>query len=316
MEFSIIIPAKNEEVNIAICLDSIGRLIINGIRYEIIVIDNGSSDRTVEVAKSKGALVFEKPNMTIAALRNFGVSQAKGMIIAFLDADCTVASDWLSAASRYLENNEVVCFGCPPGNPAPATWVQRAWYCVRRKEKAGQDVRWLESMNMFVPRSVFVKVGGFNQELVTCEDYDFSLRLRRCGKIIADDRIVAVHHGEARNILHFFLKEHWRGTSNFQGMKSHGFHLEELPSLLFPVVYCVIFIAMFGYLSFERTSIFFIIMLISLLQIPIVVFAAMKTQKARDLKKIPQLILLLNVYLLARGSSVLLSKKISFTLFR
>ncbi|MEZ4485581.1 MAG: glycosyltransferase family A protein, partial [Syntrophotaleaceae bacterium] len=149
MDFSIIIPAKNEEHNIGRCLDTIMALDYDRKRFEVLLIDNGSSDRTVEIASAKGARVFILPDVTISRLRNFGAEQAGGRILAFLDADCTVAANWLQEAARYLGDESTACFGSPPGLPDRATWVQQAWYLVRRKKQPVEETAWLESMNMF-----------------------------------------------------------------------------------------------------------------------------------------------------------------------
>ena len=77
MLFSIIIPAKNEEHNIGKCLDSILAVDFQLERFEVIVVDNGSTDRTVQVSKTKGATVYFEPELTISGLRNFCCFQGK-----------------------------------------------------------------------------------------------------------------------------------------------------------------------------------------------------------------------------------------------
>lgn len=309
MDFSVIIPAKNEERNIANCLDSINQIDYARDKFEVIVVDNGSSDRTVEVATDKGARVFVQPELTISGLRNFGARQAKGKILAFLDADCTVAMDWLTEAARYLEDQSVACFGAPPTVPENATWVQKSWLNVRKKEQQVTPVEWLESMNMFIPEGVFSEIGGFDEGLVTCEDYDLSIRLHKHGQILADQRIVAVHHGEAADLGHFFRKEHWRATSNRARLLEGTFKLAELPSLLVPPVYCllaflfVVFLVLFGFFdrgNLNGTVLFFLL----IWQLPILLLAFRKLRGPFSLIAVGQLFALLNVYFLARGLAV------------
>lgn len=309
MDFSIIIPAKNEEKNIGDCLDSINAITLEGVRFEVLVVDNGSSDRTVEIAKAKGARVFEKPDFTISGLRNFGASQAKGKILAFLDADCTVASDWLCEASRYLNRSDVSCFGGPPGIPSNATWVQNAWFRVRKKKGLVEEVEWLESMNMFISQDNFALVGGFNEDLVTCEDYDISVRLKQLGQIVADQRIVAVHHGEAADIGHFFRKEHWRATSNVERLKNRNFNLQELPSLIIPPAYCLLALLLLVYLMIlflfaGRGIDNGFVVLLMIWQVPLALLAVWKNRDSWDARVAMQLFILLNVYFFARGLAV------------
>jgi glycosyltransferase involved in cell wall biosynthesis len=310
MQFSIIIPAKNEEANIGRCLDSIMNVGWDHSQFEVIVVDNGSSDRTVAIAKEKGALLFIKPELTISALRNFGVTQAKGDVLVFLDADCTVTGDWLQSASRYLSRDDIVCFGSPPTVPEDATWVQTAWYRIRRGKDHCGEVDWLESMNMFVRRETFLAVAGFNEELVTCEDYDLSLRIKPFGKIVADQRIVAVHHGEAATVEHFFRKEYWRGTSNLKGIFHHGFSLKELPSVMLPIVHVILGLIVLsaliaGFMKANDQVVSGGAALLLLWQIPLFLLAVWKNRDDLHLMTALQLYMLLNVYFLARGGAVL-----------
>lgn len=244
MDFSVIIPAKNEAANIGRLVASLLAMKRPVGSYEILVIDNGSSDETPVIAAALGAQVHVKPDLTISALRNFGASLARGEVLAFMDADCTVAPDWLDEAARYLPRRDIVCFGSPPEVPPDATWVQRTWFQVRRKRPPVGETAWLESMNMFVRRESFALAGGFDESLATCEDYDLSLRLARLGLLWADDRIVAFHYGEARDLGHFYRKERWRGIGNLKGVLHHGVRLAELPSLLFPVAHCLVALAL------------------------------------------------------------------------
>jgi glycosyltransferase involved in cell wall biosynthesis len=309
MQFSIIIPARNEQAHIGRCLDSLLNLDWVRNEYEIIVVDNGSEDMTVHIARERNAKVYVKPGLTVAALRNFGADAASGEILAFLDADCTVHENWLRNAAVYLNSTDVACFGSPPVAPHDSTWVQRAWFQVRRKKTQG-DSEWLESMNMFVRRYTFLAAGGFNEELATCEDYDLSLRLKRIGGLFADERIVAVHHGEATTIRQFFRKEIWRGTGNLHGVKSHGISWKELPSIAFPVIYGVFALSaavltaaalLTADADLIRTS-----LLVSLAwQIPLLCLAVRKTGNMLPRLQAMQLYVLLNVYFFARGCSLL-----------
>lgn len=310
MHFSVIIPAKNEETSIARCLNSLLNVDWERNDYEIIVVDNGSDDRTVSIASEKGASVFIKPGLTISALRNFGARQANGEILVFLDADCTVTKEWLREALRYIFRGDVVCFGSPPIVPENATWVQEAWFQVRRKRVPTGEVDWLESMNMFVRRREFFSAGGFNEDLVTCEDYDLSFRLKSVGKLIADERIRVVHHGEAASVGHFFRKEYWRGTGNLSGVFHHGISMKELPSVAFPIIHaalavCVIFSLIAGILSMNDLILLVGVSLIFAWQVPLFFMAVWKNRYSFHFFRTLQLYLLLNIYFLARGGAIL-----------
>ena len=88
VKISFVIPTLNEENNIESVLKSIKECVIcNKINYEIIVVDNGSTDSTIEIAKKHGAKVFFKPGISISALRNYGVNKSTGSLLVFLDGD-------------------------------------------------------------------------------------------------------------------------------------------------------------------------------------------------------------------------------------
>lgn len=309
MDFSIIIPAKNEEKNIQNCLQSIAAVNYPKDKYEVLLIDNGSMDRTVDVAKSFGVTVSVQPELTISGLRNYGAKKAQGKILAFLDADCTVDANWLRAASLYLDDSEIVSFGSPAILPSGATWVQKSWFNIRRKNQQVEEVEWHESANFFVQSEAFNAVSGFNEDLKTCEDYDLSLRLHPFGKLISDDRVIAVHHREPATISEFFHKECWRGQSNFSGLLRHGFHWHELPSLFVPVVYllCIVITVLFGLaLMCDANFVSYggFVTWLLVWQLPLLFLAFFKGSATPEKSLKLGLYILLNIYFLARSRAM------------
>ena len=307
---SIIIPVKNEAANLEKCLRSIRDARSVDLSYEILVIDNGSTDGTVDVANKYQATVFVVPDATVAGLRNYGADHATGEILAFIDADCTVEPNWFDAIVPYVTNESVNCFGSPPGIPLRSTWVQRCWYQIRTKGMPTDPptkVDWLESMNLFVRRDVFNKVNGFDTRLITCEDYDFGVRLKQYGDIICDPGIQAVHHGEAQTIKRFYEKERWRGVSNISGLRHHGLTWSELPSLVFPLVQILAIIVAVVTLVLIIVGIaspWWIPLGLIIWQAPIFLMSYKKSAGSKRFKQAGGIWALLNVYFTARGQSL------------
>ena len=104
--FTVVIPTKNEEKFIAQCLQSV-QVECGECLDQIIVVDNGSTDRTRMVAEQMGARVLVC-NGTIATQRNTGARVAKTEVIAFLDADCTVKQGWAKHATAWFDDDEIV----------------------------------------------------------------------------------------------------------------------------------------------------------------------------------------------------------------
>lgn len=310
MNLSIIIPVKNDAQGLDACLSSIKLAATDNIDYEVLVADNGSTDNTVKVATEHGAFVIMAPDVTVSTLRNLAAKQAKGEVLAFIDADCSVCPNWFESIQRHLDNSAVVCFGSPPTIPDNATWIQSCWYQVRRKLSPSHqafDIEWLESMNLFVRRDAFQAVEGFDESMITCEDYDLCTRLKEQGTILCDNRIVAIHHGEADTVQRFYKKERWRGSSNLQSLRKHGFALSELPSVLFPLTHLIISIIALLSLAAALSGIFPLsvwILGIVIWQLPLLLLGLKKSARPLRWQQAFGIGVLLNVYFLARGLSL------------
>jgi cellulose synthase/poly-beta-1,6-N-acetylglucosamine synthase-like glycosyltransferase len=215
---SFIIPVKNDARNLERCLASIARLDRPGIDVEVLVIDNGSVDGSADVARRAGARVLSLPGRRVAALRNEGVREAAGDILAFVDADHEIAPGWLFAAVETLEGRSdtagVGSLCWPPPSP---TWVQRMYDALRGRPSGVRDVEWLGAGNLAVRREAFEAVGGFDASLEACEDVDLSNRLRRAGwRLVSDSRLRSVHFGDPATLAAVFRGELWRGRGNLR----------------------------------------------------------------------------------------------------
>jgi glycosyltransferase involved in cell wall biosynthesis len=236
VDVSVIVPARNEERLLGQCLRSLSRLEPFGGSLEVIVVDNGSIDRTREIAREWGARVLETSATTIAAVRNHGARAARGRVLAFLDADCTVAPTWLTRALSQLSSPRVVAVGSYALVPASGvSWVQEAWSFLVRNASSQAEVSWLSGQNLLVRALAFWQVNGFDASLETCEDTDLCYRLRDLGAIVYDASVQAVHYREPRTLRQFFRSEVWHGKNSYDGLRRGRLVWAELPSLLFPV---------------------------------------------------------------------------------
>jgi glycosyltransferase involved in cell wall biosynthesis len=209
---SVIVPCLDAEAWIGACLAAVRANDYPMDRVELIVVDNGSRDRTLEIARSHTALIHVIPDVTISALRNSGVSNARGEVLAFLDADCVPSPNWLREGVRSLQTDLCVC-GYVYGLPEGASWIERTWFAQRDPGRC--ETREIPGGNLFVERETFERIGGFDESLRTGEDAEFCRRARRFAKVISDDRIQVVHLGNPKTIRDFVRREIWHGLGAF-----------------------------------------------------------------------------------------------------
>lgn len=243
---SIIIPAYNEELYLEKCLASLREMDYDATNYEVIIVDNGSTDCTSLVALRFGASVISFPQgTTIAQVRNEGARIARGNIFAFLDADCVVSKHWLANAVGCLSGG-IGCVGARPVAPeVGATWVERCWGLILpRSLRDAIFVDWLSSSNLIVAGTLFRAIRGFDERLATGEDVDFGLRLSKITKVLYDPKVQAFHLKEPKTLSNFIRKEIWHGKSNLRGFVLHGFPLNELLSVAVPFVFLAAFITL------------------------------------------------------------------------
>jgi len=103
---SVIIPVYNSEATLKLCLDSIFNL--NYSNYEVIVADDGSADKSINIAKNYSCRIISLPeNMGAGAARDRGIKEATGEIAAFIDADCIAPKDWLYRINEGLTTDAI-----------------------------------------------------------------------------------------------------------------------------------------------------------------------------------------------------------------
>ena len=124
--FSVVIPAYNEATFIGDCLDSLLRQDFSD-PYEIIVVDNNSTDDTTGIAKSRGVTVVREERQGVCWARQLGSDMASGEIIVSTDADTVYGSDWLSKIDRRFREDPAPVAVAGPFRFVDAPWWGRIW---------------------------------------------------------------------------------------------------------------------------------------------------------------------------------------------
>jgi len=211
---SIIIPTLNEEKSIGKCLEALSLVDKLSLRTEVIVVDNGSVDATVRIASKLADQTLIKTGVNISALRNYGVANSEGDLLAFVDADCILDKDWLKQAINCMIHQSVDAVGSYYAIPEDASWIGKAIELMQMK-KIGANVKYIPAGNILVKRSCFLAIDGFDETLITNEDVDFCHRLRNYGyKLYCDPSIKSVHLGTPKKIKEIITKQIWHGTNN------------------------------------------------------------------------------------------------------
>lgn len=193
MKASLIIATLNEEENLASCLQSL-RTQDDGALLEIIVADGQSDDRTLDIANSLADQVVIEPKRTIAAGRQAGAKLATGDYLVFCDADTYYPPGWLKELLLPFRNPDVACTqgkllirDATSIESALALHVAPLYFKAALKAGVPSGA----GSNLAVRKDAFLRVGGFNTDLVTAEDVDLQRRLLSCGRNVFVDSAAA-----------------------------------------------------------------------------------------------------------------------------
>jgi len=181
-QVSVVIPARNEERMLPLTLESIERAVADlGVRAEVIVVDDASTDRTAEIARDHGASVVSVELHNIGAVRNAGAAQATGDLLVFIDADTQLPADVLQGALQAIDDGAV---GGGAGlHFDDVSWFQQqlsrmfSWYWLRWHG-------WAAGCFMFCRREEFEAIGGFDEEYFAAEERYFTEAMRQRGRFV------------------------------------------------------------------------------------------------------------------------------------
>lgn len=218
--YSFIIPAHNEERLLPRTLESIHEAAkALGEAYEIIVVDDASTDRTGEVAEQHGAQVVRVEHRQISKTRNSGAAEAKGEVFIFVDADTVINLVVLRGVQENLRAG-VVGGGAAVGFDGRLPLYGRLLvpffaFCYRHAGLAA-------GCFVYCTKEAFDSVGGFDEELFAIEEVTFSRAMRQQGRFVVLREPVMTSGRKLRTysfleVLRMFASFGLRGM---QGMKS------------------------------------------------------------------------------------------------
>lgn len=207
MTVSVVIAVKNGAPTLPRCLARLAEQLLPP--DEVIVVDNGSRDGSGDLARAFAARarhlrlrVVEEDRTGATFARNRGVAAASGDVVAFTDADCEPAADWLDRlTSAFRPGIGAVAGRIKPAPPKTVVEAFAALYTLRTGEEPFDSTRFtllrggFATANLAVRREVFTAIGGFDEGIrIYGEDYDLCARIYQQGLAIRYEPLAAVFH--------------------------------------------------------------------------------------------------------------------------
>ncbi|MGB2600315.1 MAG: glycosyltransferase [Candidatus Omnitrophota bacterium] len=218
MDISVIIPVYNSEKGLKGTLESLSKLTYPREGLEIVIVDNNSSDRTLEAAKSYQEkypdlikILTENEIQSSYAARNKGVKNSTGNIIVFLDADMTVEPDFLEKVEGFIKKHDSSYVGLDL--EVRASKPENIFEKYSKYEFPVRDFienrHYAPTACLAVKRDVFEKLGYFDERLMSGGDYEFGNRVFTSGIKLYFAPSVKIFH-PARSSFVSLTKKYFR----------------------------------------------------------------------------------------------------------
>jgi cellulose synthase/poly-beta-1,6-N-acetylglucosamine synthase-like glycosyltransferase len=183
---SVVVPARNAQAQIGDCLSALLAQDYPAEGREILVVDNGSGDRTAEVIRSYPVDYLSEPRLGVSNARNRGIQAAYGSIVVLLDGDCVPEPGWLSALVSPFADARVGCVAGELGHPPAESAAQRQsarllgnW----QRFATSSDPPYVVTANAAFRRSVFEAIGLFDSRMTRAQDVELSLRFNQLSRL-------------------------------------------------------------------------------------------------------------------------------------
>ncbi|HVG28910.1 MAG TPA: glycosyltransferase family 2 protein [Pyrinomonadaceae bacterium] len=241
---SVIVPVYNDSERLQLCLRALEGQTYPQHLYEIVVVDNGSDESPApSVARPGRVRLCSETRPGSYAARNRGLSLARGEVIAFTDADCIPARDWIERGVARLSRSpacgliagRVEVFAEDRGSATAVELYEMVTYLQQKKHVEVDGFG--ATANLFTLRSVFERVGTFNGGMMSGGDVEWGHRVSALGyeMLYADDALVA--HPARRTFGHLYRKvvRIAGGSHSLNGISSWSLLASFLPPVRYPL---------------------------------------------------------------------------------
>jgi cellulose synthase/poly-beta-1,6-N-acetylglucosamine synthase-like glycosyltransferase len=214
---TVVVAAYNAASTLGDCLSSTREL--NYPNYETIVVDDGSTDSTSEIANQDGVRTIRIEHKGLGAARNAGVEAAsnESEIVAFIDADARADRDWLYHLVETIKRRDAAAAAGPNFAPDPQSARAAAMAAapgLPQEVRAGDDrLAQLCGCNMAITKAALIKAGGFDPMFTAAgDDVDLSWRLTASNKTLAYAPGAVVIHGRRATLAAYLRQQRGYGT--------------------------------------------------------------------------------------------------------
>jgi len=195
---SVIVTTRNNHDTLEACLQSITKQTYTPL--ELIVVDNDSIDDTKTVAYRYTRTVLNRPPER-SVQRNFGAARARGTYVAIIDSDMELEPEVIAACVAVMQSTpEASGVIIPEESFGQGFWAQ----CKRLERSFYVGIDWIEAARFF-KRQTYMHVGGYDETMVSGEDWDLSRRIAEKGTLVRVQPFI--HHNEGRLRLWRTLKK-------------------------------------------------------------------------------------------------------------
>jgi len=230
---SVIVPAFNAQNTLARCLAALGAQSVAPEEYEIIIVDDGSTDATAElVASFPPARYIPIPHAGAATARNRGSSIARGEILLFTDADCEPQPDWMEKMLGAFDDPSVTgakgTYQTRQREPV-ARFVQGEYEEKYARMRRAPTIDFVDTYSAAYRREIFLQNGGFDESFPTAsvEDQEFSFRLAAQGHKMIFVPDAVVYHEHPASLDAYWRRKFWIG---YWKVRVHILHPDKLVS--------------------------------------------------------------------------------------
>ncbi len=224
---SVVVCAYNAERTLDQCLASLS--VLNYPDYEVIVVNDGSRDRTIEIAESYGyCRIITQPNKGLSAARNVGAEAAAGEIVAYTDSDCVADPDWLTYLVAKMEAGNLAACGGPNFPPPEDNLVPAAVAVAPGGPThvliSDEVAEHIAGCNMAFRRDVLQQLGGFDPVYRAAgDDVDICWRFQDAGYPIGFSPAAVVWHFRRNTVAAYCAQQRGYGKAEALVYSKHPF---------------------------------------------------------------------------------------------